>query len=96
MVLGYKVKIVQDNLVVIHHALCLWIYKNVSLTMPILGVLINITMRFFAKGTRVPFFSFSLLHALCIEKIWTTWPMHHARSDRFVRFRMAYRVRNFS
>jgi hypothetical protein len=35
-----------------------------------------------------------LLHALCVEKISTTWPMHHARSDRLICLRMAYWVRN--
>jgi hypothetical protein len=94
MVLGCKVKIVRDNPLVIHHALRLWIYKNAGLTTSVLGVPVNIIMCFFAKGMQVPFLTLSLLHALCIEKIWTTWPMHHARSDRFVRLRMAYRVQN--
>ncbi len=94
MVLGCQVKIVQDNPLVIHHALCLWIYKNVSLTTSIFGIPVNITTRFFAKETRVPFFALSLFHALCIEKICTTWPMHHARNDYFIRLRMVYWVRN--
>jgi hypothetical protein len=69
MVLGYRVKIVWDNPPVIHHALCLWIYKNAGLTALVLGIPVNITMRFFAKGTRIPFLTLSLLHALCVEKI---------------------------
>jgi hypothetical protein len=42
---GCQVKIVQDNPPVIHHTLRLWMYKNVGLTMLILGVLVNITTR---------------------------------------------------
>jgi hypothetical protein len=48
MVLGCQVKIIWDNPPVIHHALRLWIHKNVGLTAPILGVPINNTTRFFA------------------------------------------------
>jgi len=95
VVLGCQVKVIRDNPLVIRHALRLWIYKNAGLMASILGVPVNITACFFTKGTRVPFLALSLLHALCVEKIWTTWPMHHARSDRFIRLRMAYRVRNF-
>ncbi len=69
VVLGCQVKIVRDNPLVIHHMLHLWIYKNVGLTAPVLGVPVNITTRFFAKGMRVPFLALSLLHALCVEKI---------------------------
>jgi hypothetical protein len=58
--------------------------------MPVLKVPVHIIAHFFAKGTRLPFFAFSLLHALCVEKIWTTWAMHHARSDCLVRLRMVY------
>jgi len=94
VVLGCQVKIIRDNPLVIHHALRLWIYKNASLTALVLGVPINIATHFFIKGTRVLFLALSLLHALCVEKIWTTWPMHHARSDRIVRLMMAYRIRN--
>jgi len=87
-------KIVRDNPSVIHHTLRLWIYKNAGLTTPILEVLVNITTRFFTKGMRVPFLALSLFHALCVEKIWTTWPMHHARNDCLVRLKMVYQVRN--
>ncbi len=90
VVLGCQVKIIQDNPSVIHHVLHLWIYKNAGLTALVLGVPINITSCFFAKGTQVSFFALSMLHTLCVEKIWATWPMHHARNDRFVRLRMAY------
>jgi hypothetical protein len=69
VVLGCEVKIVRDNPLVIHHMLRLWIYKNAGLTALVLGVPVNITARFFAKGTRVPFLALSLLHALCVEKI---------------------------
>ncbi len=69
VVLGCQVKIVRDNPPVINHALCLLIYKNAGLTTSILRVPVNITARFFAKGTRVPFLALSLLHAWCIKKI---------------------------
>ncbi len=78
VVLGCQVKIVRDNPPVIHHALRFWIYKNVGLTVLVLDVPVNIIMGFFAKGTWVPFLALSLFHALCIEKIWITWPMDHA------------------
>jgi hypothetical protein len=78
VVLGCQVKIIWDNPPVIHHALRLWIYKNAGLTTSVLEVPVNITLRFFTKGTHVPFLALSLFHALCVEKIWTTWPMHHA------------------
>jgi hypothetical protein len=69
VVFGCQVKIIWDNPPVIHHALHLWIYKNACLTVPVFRVLVNITARFFVKGTRVPFLALSLLHALCVEKI---------------------------
>jgi hypothetical protein len=69
VVLGYQVKIVRDNPLVIHHTLRLWIYKNAGLTALVLEVTINIIARFFAKGMRVPFLALSMLHALCVEKI---------------------------
>jgi hypothetical protein len=69
VVLGCQVKVIQDNPLVIHHALRFWIYKNAGLTALILRVPVNITTRFFAKGMRVPFLALSLLHALCVEKI---------------------------
>jgi len=59
VVLRCRVKIVRDNPLVIHHTLRLWIYKNAGLTTPVLGVPVNITARFFAKGMRVPFLAFS-------------------------------------
>jgi len=34
----------------------------------VFGVIINIIVCFFAKGTQVPFFALSLFHALCVEK----------------------------
>ncbi len=96
VVFGCQVKIIRDNRPVIHHALRLWIYKNAGLTAPVLRVPVNIKARFFTKRTWVRFLALSLLHALCVEKIWTTWPMHHARSDRLVRLRMVYRIQNLS
>jgi len=69
MVLGCQVKIVRDNPLVIHHTLRLWIYKNAGLMALVLGVPVNITAGFFAKGTGVPFLTLSLLYALCVEKI---------------------------
>jgi hypothetical protein len=69
VVLGCQMKIIRDNPSIIHHTLRLWIYKNAGLTMSILKVLVNITLRFFGKGTRVPFLALSVLHALCVEKI---------------------------
>ncbi len=72
VVLGCKVKIVRDNPPVIHHALRLWIYKDAGLTAP---VLVNITMRFFTKGTRVPFLA---LPAPCILRWKNLDHMAHA------------------
>jgi len=55
---------------------------------------VNMTTCFFVKGTQIPFLTLSLLHALCVEKIWTTWPMHHAQNDHLIRLKMVYRVQN--
>ncbi len=94
VVFGRQLKIVWDNPPVIHHALRLWIYKNAGLMALVFKVPVNMTTCFFIKGTQIPFLTLSLLHALCVEKIWTTWPMHHARNDHLIRLKMVYRVQN--
>ncbi len=94
VVLGCQVKIVPDNPSTIHHALRLWIYKNAGLTTPVLGVLVNITMRFFAKGTQVPFLHFPCSMHYALRKYGRHGPctMHEVTISHASGWRIGFRI----